>query len=118
LQRLEEKLRQEFSERMEVARVERVRLERNLTEVTGTQERHSATLEEAQLRLSQIEGRTQTISDQLSELRDGLWQLRDEISEHFSQLTEREEQHKRRQIAEFEQYILQMKAQLGRNLKL
>lgn len=105
----EEAARRSLEERVEVGRAERERLERKGAELEQTLSHHEERLEEHAHLLTQLDGKGKGTADRLTELREQFWDLRQQVLERLSQLTQLGEEQKRRQIAELEQQIREMK---------
>lgn len=111
---LEEKLNSDFSARLEMHRIERQRLERNLAELQESHEQHHANIEELIQQAARLDGRSQALSEQMTQLRDQAWGLHQGMAAELSQSAQREEEQKRRQIAELERQIGELKAWAAR----
>lgn len=114
---LEERLRMELAEKSNLQTMERQRLEKLLTETMTTQSQHSLDLEALEKRLSQADDRDQNLAQQSSSLREQMWDLREEFLNNFAKLAQLTEQDRRRQIANLEQGILDLKAQYNEGVR-
>lgn len=104
-----EQLQQEIQERLELQRLEGQRLERQNADIQTTQEEQHSLLEDLGRELNQLSGKSQTLVEHLDQVREQMWGVREEIAQQFSQLAQKEEQQKRRQIAELEQQIRELR---------
>ncbi len=110
---LEERLRMETTEKANLQTTERQRLERQLAEASTIQSQHSLTLEAFETRLGQADDRDQTLTYQLTSLREQMWEIREDVLNNFAKLGQIIEQQRRREIANLEQNILELKAHLN-----
>ena len=114
---LEERLRMELAEKSNLQTVERQRLEKQLIETMTIQSQDGLALEALEKRLSQSDDRDHNLAQQFNSLREQMWGLREEVLNNFATLAQLTEQSRRRQIANLEQSILELKAQYGEGAK-
>jgi chromosome segregation ATPase len=99
----------ELSERMELLKVERQRLEDRLAQVEENANELRGLLSHQEQLLSVLDGRTQGYLGRLEALREEIMRHRQEFVEHLLKLSSGQEQLKRRQIEELEREIKELK---------
>lgn len=109
LRDLEQRLSGSLTEQSELHRVERQRLEREFVELQLSFEQYRSTLEDLQQELSQLQGKSQALTQYLEQVREQVWELRNDLGEQLGGVAASEEQHRRRQIAELEQQIKELR---------
>lgn len=110
----EEAARRSLEQGLDLEKAERDRLERNLGEMEQTVGQHGELLEQNARFMTHLETKGKGMDDRVSELREQFWILRQQVQERLSQLSELEEEQKRRQIADLEQQIREIKHWLAR----
>jgi chromosome segregation ATPase len=99
----------ELSERMELLKVERQRMEDRLAQVEENANELRGLLAHQEQLLSVLDGRTQGYLGRLESLREEILRHRQEFVEHLLKLSGGQEQLKRRQIEELEREIKELK---------
>lgn len=99
----------ELSERMELLKVERQRLEDRLAEVEESVNELRGLLSHQEQLLGVLDGRTQGYLGRLEALREEILRHRQEFVEHLLKLSSGQERLKRRQIEELEREIKELK---------
>lgn len=107
---LDQKLTNAITEQADLHRVERQRMERGIVEIQAAYEQYRATLDDLQQQVLQLHGKSQSTAQHLEQLRELLWELRGDLGEQLGAIATGEEQHRRRQIAELEQQIKELRA--------
>lgn len=110
------RLENEFNEKLELHRVERQRMERTVLEIELLLEQHRTRLEELSQHTTQVETKSTAQADYVTQLREQVWALRDEMIAQLGELFKMEEQQKRRQMADLEQQLLELKNRSARTL--
>ncbi|MSQ15251.1 MAG: hypothetical protein EXR50_05255 [Dehalococcoidia bacterium] len=110
---LEERLRGDMTEKSNLQTTERQRLERQVVEAGAIQSQHSLTLEALEKRLGQADERDQTLAHQLTSLREQMWGMREAVLTNLARLGQIIEGQRRREIANMEQNILELRAHLN-----
>ncbi|MBI2908168.1 MAG: hypothetical protein HYX92_11020 [Chloroflexi bacterium] len=112
----EEAARRSLEERVELGRSERERLERKEVELEQAVLHYREQLAEHSNLLLHLENRSQSTAGHLNELREQFWDVRQQLSERLSLLCQLEEGQKKRQVAEIEQQIRELKQWLSKPL--
>lgn len=110
------RLEAEFNEKLELHRVERQRMERTVLEIELLLEQHRTRLDELAQHTTQVETKSNAQADYVTQLREQVWALRDEMIAQLGELFRMEEQQKRRQMADIEQQLLELKNRSARAL--
>ncbi|MCX6023609.1 MAG: hypothetical protein NTZ05_18115 [Chloroflexi bacterium] len=110
------RLGNEFNERLELHRVERQRLERSLLDMELHQEQQRSRIEEVAQHANQVDTKTNSQADYIAQIREHLWTLRDEVATQLAEISRVEELQKRRQMADLEQQLLELKNRSSRSL--
>ena len=110
LRDLEQRLTAMLSEQNELHRAERQRLERSSVELHMSYEQYRSIVDDLQQQMLQLQGKAQAVTQYLEQVREQFWELRSALGEQFTKIVANEEQHRRRQIAELEQQIKDLRA--------
>lgn len=99
----------QLSERVELLRVERQRLEDRLAAAEESMEELRSLLAKQEQLIGVLEGRTQGYHGRLESLRDELLRNRQQLVEHLRKLSTGQERVKKRQIGDLEREIQELK---------
>ncbi len=104
-----EKSTEELTNRLEVHRLERQRIEQGLARLEEVLDEHRRRLDEQGQLMAHMEGRTRNGSDRVAEMSRILEEHRQETAAQLAQFAEINEEHKRREIAELAQQIRELR---------